>query len=722
MAAGRRPPARSPCRRMPPQLLGLAPGDRIRLGDADVTVVGHVARARPARPALARRRTGDERSGRGRPRADHRRRIGVDADGGHRVGAVDADPDRRADLGRRPRARSRRSWDELSRTFRSVSDLDDVDAQPRRTTRSHGDRDRRRACTRSRRCSRSRCIILGAIAVIALLELARLLAGVRADETELLWSRGASASAVMRSTALEAALAAMLGAVIGTAAAACALALAGRAGWTPCTSAGVARGSCRSRPRPGHRRGLRRDHGFRAARRPLGRDTAIVSGRARSIAGAGGVGAGRRRRTGISTWQLAAVRLAADPDRRRRASRSTRSPCSRPALALVAIVLVGPRRVPAGRAARRARGTQRHRALRGCSRRAASRDDCSSPPRPSCSSRSRAGSSWSGLVLEHVVDRVRRDRGAQVGHGAARDRRPGWHVGGRQRALIADAGGVTGDRAGRSCSTSRSAGDFASLVSATPEAIARSRERGAGRVWIPPPSPSRSRSNPTHPSCRRMPMASSSSSGPPGTTRRPSCSRASPTASAPRSRCRWSRPSGPSEYRRGGRTTVAVRGRDHRSERAQWMARARPRRALRARRHSNAPSRSSPSPRWAGRRRRRRPRRPLDRAHLRSGTERDRGARERPGLPGRALRGLRAAAPQRSTSTASDGVLAPIVDLGGARRALQPRSRRHRAGRRGRATTIASRASSRASCRGAGRLDRDRDAHGLRARRRPPAA
>ena len=67
-------------------------------------------------------------------------------------------------------------------------------------------------------------LTLAVIALVSILELARLLGEIRGAETELLWSRGASPAELARSTAVEAGITAALGAILGTIAAAAVLA------------------------------------------------------------------------------------------------------------------------------------------------------------------------------------------------------------------------------------------------------------------------------------------------------------------------------------------------------------------------------------------------------------------------------------------------------------------------------------------------------------------
>ncbi|MEO8094129.1 MAG: hypothetical protein ABI632_04255, partial [Pseudolysinimonas sp.] len=127
-------------------------------------------------------------------------------------------------------------------------------------------------------------LLLAAITLVTLAELARLLTTTRSVEIALLWSRGASALDIGRTTAAEAAVAAVVGSVIGTGGAVLALTLllgpdaaraAGTAVWTVpaiVTIAGVlvVAGSA-----------------FRSARRQTVRDPSEAGGRARRLAGPG---------------------------------------------------------------------------------------------------------------------------------------------------------------------------------------------------------------------------------------------------------------------------------------------------------------------------------------------------------------------------------------------------------------------------------------------------
>lgn len=180
-------------------------------------------------------------------------------------------------------------------------------------------------------------IVVGSIALLALVELARLLAGVRAKEIELLWSRGATPGRIAGSMAGEAGVTAALGAGLGTAAALGVVALTGEgvaavrdtgpALWAVPVGATLVSA------------GLFWISGYRAGRRSARRDTGVQSGRARTIAGAGAailvtVGAV------VSTWQL---RLYGSPLTPASGGGTQVDPVAvlAPALVVVALVLVG---------------------------------------------------------------------------------------------------------------------------------------------------------------------------------------------------------------------------------------------------------------------------------------------------------------------------------------------------------------------------------------------
>ena len=180
-------------------------------------------------------------------------------------------------------------------------------------------------------------LLLAAIALVTLAELGRLLTTTRANEIALLWSRGASATDVARTTAVEAAIAAALGAAAGTAAAAGVLAWMGGgpdAAWSAgaatltvplaVTFAAVVVVAVSA---------------FRSARRQTVRDPSDASGRARRLAGPGAVILVTAA-AALATWQL---RLYGTPVTPSRNGGTQVDPIAvvAPALALVAIVLIG---------------------------------------------------------------------------------------------------------------------------------------------------------------------------------------------------------------------------------------------------------------------------------------------------------------------------------------------------------------------------------------------
>ncbi len=131
----------------------------------------------------------------------------------------------------------------------------------------------------ARGCATLALLVLGAIAVLALVELARLLSGVRATEIELLWSRGAAPARIAATTAAEAAAVAAIGALAGTGGALGALAIAGSGISIENTRSGALGRSPRHRARQhGRLLALRvRGRPARSARR----DTGPQSGRTR---------------------------------------------------------------------------------------------------------------------------------------------------------------------------------------------------------------------------------------------------------------------------------------------------------------------------------------------------------------------------------------------------------------------------------------------------------
>lgn len=177
-------------------------------------------------------------------------------------------------------------------------------------------------------------LIAAAIAAIALIELARLLGGVRAGEIELLWSRGAAPTRIAAATAVEAGLVALVGAALGAAAAAGLLSLTGASVFAATGAAlwAIPAGTALVVA------GIFALSGLLTARRQAKRDTGVRSGRARTIAGAGAavlvsVAAA------VSSWQLL---LYGTPLTPRSGGGTEVDPLAvlAPALVLVAIVLV----------------------------------------------------------------------------------------------------------------------------------------------------------------------------------------------------------------------------------------------------------------------------------------------------------------------------------------------------------------------------------------------
>jgi ABC-type lipoprotein release transport system permease subunit len=181
-------------------------------------------------------------------------------------------------------------------------------------------------------------LLLAAIALVTLAELGRLLTTTRSNEIALLWSRGASALDVARTTAAETAVTAGIGAILGTGAALGVLAWrddgldaavtdAGNALWIAPLAVTIAAvvviaGSA-----------------FRSARRQTVRDPGDASGRARRLAGPGLVILVTAA-AALAVWQLW---LYGSPLTPSRAGGTQVDPVAvvAPALALVAIVLIG---------------------------------------------------------------------------------------------------------------------------------------------------------------------------------------------------------------------------------------------------------------------------------------------------------------------------------------------------------------------------------------------
>ncbi len=180
-------------------------------------------------------------------------------------------------------------------------------------------------------------LLLAAIALVTLAELGRLLTTTRANEIALLWSRGASATDVARSTAVEAALASAFGAVAGTASAVGLLAWMG-GGLDAALSTGAALWIAPLAVTVGAV-AVVAGSAFRSARRQTVRDPSEASGRARRLAGPGLVilvGAA----AALAVWQL---RLYGSPVIPANDGGTQVDPIAvvAPALGLIAIVLIG---------------------------------------------------------------------------------------------------------------------------------------------------------------------------------------------------------------------------------------------------------------------------------------------------------------------------------------------------------------------------------------------
>ncbi|CAN5285491.1 hypothetical protein BH11ACT3_BH11ACT3_15340 [soil metagenome] len=177
-------------------------------------------------------------------------------------------------------------------------------------------------------------LLLAAIGLVTLVELSRLLTTTRAAETALLWSRGASAVDVARTTAIEVGIAALGGAVIGTGAAVGFLLLTGAANALRSLAAllivvpvGIVALAVLAFT----------ISAFRSAQRQTVRDPVDASGRARRLVGPGllVLVAGA---AGLAVWQL---RLYGSPVTPTEEGGSAIDPIAvvAPALTLVAVVL-----------------------------------------------------------------------------------------------------------------------------------------------------------------------------------------------------------------------------------------------------------------------------------------------------------------------------------------------------------------------------------------------
>ena len=212
-------------------------------------------------------------------------------------------------------------------------------------------------------------LMIAAIAFVTLLELGRLLAEIREFELELLWSRGATARELARTTAMEALFVSMLGAALGTGLAIGILAVlggpeaistAGSVLWTaPIATVVVAMIAFAAQT-------------YRAIRHGARRDAPGRSGRAQRVAGVGVVALVSLAAV-VSVWQL---QLYGTPVTPVVGGGTAVDPVTvvAPALALVSLVLIGmlvfPRIAPlAERAASRRLGADRILAARSVARR-----------------------------------------------------------------------------------------------------------------------------------------------------------------------------------------------------------------------------------------------------------------------------------------------------------------------------------------------------------------
>jgi hypothetical protein len=179
-------------------------------------------------------------------------------------------------------------------------------------------------------------LLLAAIAIVALAELGRLLAATRAEETALIWSRGASSGDLAVATAIEVGIAATLGMLLGGAAGVGALVLS-TGGTDVLGSLGVAAWAV---PVAGavSAAGLAAFSSYRSAGRQTVRDPSDASGRARRLT-APGLVALVVAAAALTVWQL---RLYGSPVTPSADGGSAVDPIAvvAPALALIAVVLV----------------------------------------------------------------------------------------------------------------------------------------------------------------------------------------------------------------------------------------------------------------------------------------------------------------------------------------------------------------------------------------------
>ena len=212
-------------------------------------------------------------------------------------------------------------------------------------------------------------LMIAAIALVTLLELGRLLTEIRGFELELLWARGATAGELARATAVEAIAVSVLGAGLGTAAVVGILSALGGGDAASSIGAAVWAVPLAAVAVAGAAFGVQT---YRATRRGVRRDAPERSGRVRRVAGVGGVVLVTIA-AAVSVWQL---RLYGSPVTQLADGSSAVDPVTvvAPTLALVALVLLGllvfPRIAPlAERSASRHPGGDRVLAARSVARR-----------------------------------------------------------------------------------------------------------------------------------------------------------------------------------------------------------------------------------------------------------------------------------------------------------------------------------------------------------------
>jgi len=313
--------------------LGVGPGDTVRLGDADLTITGTWRATNHLDP----RWLGDELLLGGADKVDYGPFV-VDETVWPRL---DSDPRGRwtiipdsATLTAADLTAITESWNRIGTEWRGQVNYELISLEKQ-------GRFKRTALELLTRVDGLRAIqpvvllLLTAIALVTLAELGRLLTTTRSTEIALLWSRGASALDIGRSTAVEAGIAAIAGAALGTGVALAVLAglmtpeavgTIGPAVWIVPTAVTLAAvlvvaGSA-----------------VRSARRQTVRDPGDGAGRARRLAGPGVVVLAAAA-AALSVWQL---RLYGSPLTPTSDGGTDVDPVAvlAPALTLVAVVLL----------------------------------------------------------------------------------------------------------------------------------------------------------------------------------------------------------------------------------------------------------------------------------------------------------------------------------------------------------------------------------------------